>query len=408
MGIYCLLILFIISVSNAKYFLVETENDQEKSENRETKMPTEEGQDYAHEDYENTESKCTSKVSPINNPIEGATTKGKNCRIHHECGFGEVCSKNWKCEVIYCANTKNCQEKVTLPSVCLNGMCSSSTYCKSNAECRNAGEEYICENDSGQCKPQFGKCHITCDCLHNYGMIKGEALCKHTGTHEEREKVCLCRSNHIWWCGGNKTVTIKTTPTPVVIETGNPIEGGYATPEQSTTTTTTTTTTTPPPPSECPPVLSIDPGREGKACFTNEGCREVLKLICLKKEGEGKGKSIGVGSVTPGTCKKVECKKDDDCKKTTLLPSYCRKGLCHRGFCYEDNECPKGYGCADGECKVKFGSCEYDCDCGPCHHKKCINKTCYCNSVNDDCEGITQLETTIPEAGKATCKKNTK
>merc|ERR1719369_1814163 len=144
----------------------------------------------------------TLKMSETNDYGAGNTGE-KECRIHHECDLGNLCTKDWKCEMIFCKKTEDCKAKVALPTECTKwGLCDGNTYCKSNAECKEAGQEYVCENNSGHCKPQYGECHMTKDCL-EMGMEKGEALCTQTGTFEEKAKVCLCRSDSIAVCGKN-------------------------------------------------------------------------------------------------------------------------------------------------------------------------------------------------------------
>jgi len=405
---YFLLALLKISIIAAKHYLIETKDPKTKSKidyenlngvSGARQIEREVYQDYMDEDYQGDDYMEDVHIQGNDYDNRCATgdykkaerSKGEGCRIHPECDFGEVCSKEGKCERITCKSTQDCERKVSLPTLCLAGVCSSNTYCKSNAQCRKAGKDLVCENKSGQCKPQYGDCETTCDCLDNYGMMKGEAVCVGTGTFEERERVCLCRSDDIWFCGGNKTVT-STPPT-------SPKPNKETTTQKPTTTKPTTTA-----PSVCPPVPSKDPGAEGGQCLVHSGCWHFLNLICLIRDSTGQEeKGIGQDSVLPGICKKVQCKKDGDCKKKTSLPSMCRGGLCSHGYCYHDDDCPKGYGCAAGYCKVKFGSCEYDCDCGPCHIKSCINKTCYCKSKNDDCEEITKLEKKIPDVEKVTC-----
>jgi len=372
MYIYNILIFLVISVNSKRQnYEITLEDGKKIKVTNKIYENTIEDQDYSNDVH------CGSQMDYS---IGAVSTRGKSCRIHLDCGFAEVCSNKFKCERIPCKNNRQCAKKVNLPTVCAGGICSSqplAAMCKSNAQCRRAGKEYVCESNSGQCKPQYGSCHETCDCINKYGMIKGEALCKQTGTYKERERVCLCRTPQKHQCHGIKTTT-PDPPTPATRIVTDNMEG--VTDKPNTSTTTTTTTTQKPRSNTCPTMSSKPPGPAGTPCFVHGGCLDIpiFKLICVKPRQSGRA----------GKCGQVRCGKDSDCRKTTSLPSYCMRGICKMGHCYEDKECPKGYGCADGHCKKIYGTCEYDCDCGKCLQKACINKKCYCKSLLDDCQDV--------------------
>ena len=61
--------------------------------------------------------------------------------------------------------------QVNLPTLCKGPLpkmpksCSMEAYCKDNTECQKAGPNFVCHRDSGQCKPSFGDCETSCDCI---------------------------------------------------------------------------------------------------------------------------------------------------------------------------------------------------------------------------------------------------
>ena len=74
--------------------------------------------------------------------------------------------------------------------------------------------------------------------------------------------------------------------------------------------------------------------------MAHTACFAPMKLICAKK-----------GPESAGSCRKVSCKSDPDCKGATDFPARCSRGSCARKECYEDSACPRGYACYEGQCK---------------------------------------------------------
>ena len=56
-------------------------------------------------------------------------------------------------------------------------------FCDNNDNCTKLGPGYGCFLN--QCKPRYGECTDSCDCVTMYGMTQGEGICE--------EKQCFCR-----------------------------------------------------------------------------------------------------------------------------------------------------------------------------------------------------------------------
>jgi len=160
----------------------------------------------------------------------GRSTPGR-CRIHFECSGGEVCTRDGTCQNIPCTKDLQCKEKVALPSACKSVIpggqkfCSTDKLCMDSQECLEAGKDFVCHQASGQCKPSYGACFNTCDCLDNFGMVRGEALCEQTHHSGSKKKVCLCRSEELSDCRHPSDVELKPVePVEPVEQPVDPVE----------------------------------------------------------------------------------------------------------------------------------------------------------------------------------------
>ena len=141
----------------------------------------------------------------------------------------------------------------------------------------------------------------------------------------------------------------------------------------------------------CPAPPPDRQGFQGAPCMAHTACFAPMKLICAKKAPE-----------SAGSCRKVSCKSDPDCKGATDFPARCSRGSCARKECYEDSACPRGYACYEGQCKKvicppsssrllqapppqDLGSCKYDCDCSQCDLTQCFRVASQPSSLPPPC-----------------------
>lgn len=265
-----------------------------------------------------------------------------------------------------CTQTGECSQISNFPSKCNiypglpQGFCNVKE-CGNDTECAQL-PGYGCY-EYGMCKPSYGPCQNTCDCLVNYNLIKGEGICYN--------QKCFCRTDGITDC----TTAVKPTEPPT--EPPHDVAHGEY------------TTAPPPPPyhppsNGCPVTDNMQLGLEGSPCRVHQGCSPFHKLVCVKPAGQ----DVGV-------CQKITCSADGDCTSKSTLPTRCLGTTCSAKPCDLDGDiaaCPPGYGCSgDGHCRKIQGKCEYDCDCGSCPDTACFKEMCFCLNDFDVCMSGSEL-----------------
>jgi len=378
----CLNLLQLYQVSEARTYLIQTEDNQMKLVETIDTKPVNFKQRNIHGRKKQYPTKRKPKPRKPNNrkilnhqgsdygfelPLK------KKCLIHAECGGGQVCTNDGTCRLLPCKNDQDCKNKVSLPTKCYEQYsggplyCDPEISCESDNDCTTAGQNFRCQPDVLKCKPTFGKCHESCDCVENYGMQWGEAICSSTISDSFLAgQVCMCRSPEKAECfAGSTTITdpalhlggstdtkckpkpskppiAEATPRPIIIPTLPNLAGEDAT-------TTTTAAAIIKPPVETP---------------SNRGCQ--IHAEC------------GGGEVCTreGQCVSLPCNTDQDCKNKVALPSKCYE-LYSGGPLYCDPEisCESDTDCKEaGEnfrcqpdvlrCKPSFGKCGHEaCDC---------------------------------------------
>jgi len=289
-----------------------------------------------------------------NNTRSNVIDTDGDCKISKQCKGLTVCAKNNRCKRIPCTTSDICKMESNLPSKCesiLPGQAfCSQTNCEQDVDCGNAGTDTLsfgCYSDE-QCKPAFGECESSCDCVDNYGMRKGEAKCY-------RNK-CYCRSETLATCfdGEVPTTTTPTTTTQEPEKRSSGISG------------------------QCPVPVTIPQVKKGEQCRVHSACIQWGGNVCAKPKG-----------AELGTCNDIKCKDDSECKSETDLPLKCMGGWCRRTACAKNKDCPEGYGCfKDNQCKKMLSDCKYDCDCSSCPGIQCFKEKCFCMNDADDCSDI--------------------
>ncbi|XP_023345156.1 uncharacterized protein LOC111714294 isoform X3 [Eurytemora carolleeae] len=300
-------------------------------------------------------------------PVPG----NSDCRLPLQCGGREICTKENKCEsLVTCQKDEECSTKTKFPvsceyvtgdvQVCMHKDCEGD-----DAKCKQVGPEYRCFES--QCKPTYGDCESSCDCVEKYNMRKGEGKCFN--------KQCLCRTDWIEKCdSGPKETPSLTTSTPMPLKGENsPAPAPYSTTSDTNASTPYTTSPTPVVKDSCILPPTRDYGKLGDPCSIQSSCVPFNDLVCVKNNGSAMG-----------SCQKIECKTDEECSHSSF-PMECGGGICRSKDCSE-TFCPDGYGCySDGQCKRIMGNCKFVCDCGDCGEMDCFKNQCFCDNNFDDC-----------------------
>ncbi|XP_023339852.1 uncharacterized protein LOC111710063 isoform X2 [Eurytemora carolleeae] len=290
-------------------------------------------------------------------PLAGST--GGSCKIPDECGGMQICSKSGICEAPECSTDADCEAKTDHPVKCQTlGAMSSCVhqFCDSNNNCTKLGEGYGCYLN--QCKPRYGKCTDSCDCVTMYGLQQGEGICE--------EKNCFCRTRHISECK-------KTTSPPGIDPITPPVKEDITTTKPPAQTPPIHRGNSPSPNDTCivPAVQSL--GNLNDACSVQSACNAMSDLVCSMDNG-----------TDMGTCKQLSCTTNAECIKGSF-PMECGGGFCRKKDC-SNTVCPDGYGCySDGQCKKILGKCDFVCDCGECPELDCFKNQCYCTNDLDAC-----------------------
>jgi len=345
------------------YYYYDTDDgDVTKSGSEVTTKSTTKGLD----DYYYTDGDDNIESEPVLNVVDVTTTpttakqsdqqSAESCEISKQCKNLSICTKDSICKRIACKNTEDCTNESFLPTKC-ETLFPGASYCtqqncETDADCgtNNEGLEHGCFSDE-QCKPNFGECESTCDCVENFKMKKGEAKCY-------RNK-CYCRSEILSKC-------FEAGPPPKTTKrNGNDKnEPGIAVPE-----------------GECPIEKTHSQVKKGEKCSAHSKCIQWGGLVCAKPSASENG-----------LCKDIKCSSDAECLAESILPLKCMGGWCKRSACASNKDCPEGYGCfKDNQCKKILGDCQFDCDCSGCPGIQCFKEKCFCMNDADDCRDIPKL-----------------
>jgi len=318
-------------------------------------------------------------TEPITEPeAEYATEKpkepyvpggGESCSFSSDCSISEICNIEGQCEKVKCGDVSECEAKTDFPVSCqgyfaTNSICMKKE-CKKDTDCARLGENYGCFEDQ-QCRPKFGKCFETCDCVSKYKMQKGESRC-HNGQ-------CFCRTKLECFgvayiaAGGESCTESEVVPEPAPRQL-KPIAGGGE-----------SSIYEPKIAENCPKRVKPKYSMKNEKCRLHSECAPRNGLICAMQSGQSEG-----------TCKEVTCSSNEDCTRETMFPTKCMGGHCSVSYCYNDKGCPTGYGCFhDKQCKKIYGSqCNYDCDCSHCPGMECFKDKCFCSSNFENCQVTT-------------------
>jgi len=299
------------------------------------------------------------------------TNDQKFCRVSKQCSNGKICKKNDVCGMVRCEDNADCVVNSYLPVRCQqifpgHAFC-VQTECSKESDCKNAALDvhYGCFLD-GQCKPSYGDCTSSCDCVDNFNMKKGEAYC-----HKNK---CYCRTEHLHVCFAGKP-----PPEPVPVTPNKTTSGVISNITE-----------------KCEPNRK-KLSQKGGPCNVHSGCIPWGGLVCIRSSVDQQGE-----------CKDVACKTNEDCTRQSILPLECLSGWCRPRFCSKDSDCNKGYGCYhDGRCKRILGTCQFHCDCGNCPGVECFRGQCFCQNDQDSCTSIVGRQSnrrSLPQRKHKSCK----